>query len=287
MQSPATVPSTTTLGAPQIEAVIMQSGSAADPYAPVVEDTQNIQVGELLEFQVVAYDAAGGRHILPASDWRWTDTANQYGTLDPNSGLFSVGTAAMANRGLVNATLTSTGATVAAWYLVNPNQARIIGKVVASNTNGPLRGIEIDFFDSTLTQTASVVSSYDGTFRASAKLTTVQFTVNPDSIPSTFWQQFSYGQNPAYISSPSTQQPTLLYDAGSDTCMAAFQTLYSRSGSQLGNALTIGENFMFAPTQPSTLLEPVTPANPSDPNLIVISSKATYQTRPTSNGCTG
>ena len=148
-----------------------------------------------------------------------------------------------------------------------------------------MRGVEIDFFDSNQNEVDSVLTSYDGTFRASSKLTAMQFTVNPDSIPPTYWQQFSYGQNPAFITSPTTQQPTLLFDAGSNQCMTGFQTLYSRTGSQIGNALIQGENFLFAPAQPSVLMQPVTPANPTDPNLIVLSSKATYQTRPNSNGC--
>jgi len=265
----------------------MQAGTTTDPYAPVVEDTSNIQIGELLEFQVVQYDPLGGRHIIPAVSWRWSDASDQFGTLDPNSGLFKVGQASMPSHGVVNATVAATGVTAGAYYLVNPYQARIIGQVIGSDTQRGMRGVEVDFFDANLNEVDSVVSSYDGTFRASARLSAMQFTVNPDSIPSTYWQQFGYGQNPAYLTNPSSQQPTLLFDAGSNTCLTGFQTLYNRSGGQIGTALVQGENFLFAPTQPSVLLQPVTPASPTDPNLIVISSKSTYTARPNSNGCTG
>jgi hypothetical protein len=265
----------------------MQAGGAADPYAPVVEDASNIQVGELLLFQVVQYDPLGGRHVMPATSWRWDDTSDQFGKLDPYSGLFSVGESAMPSHFKINATVVATGATVASYYFVNPYQARIIGQVIGSDTQRGMRGVEIDFFDANMDEVDHVVTSYDGTFRASSPLTAVQFTVNPDTIPATYWQQFGYGQNPLYISNPTTQQPTLLFDAGSSTCTTGFQTLYSRSGTQIGNSLIQGENFLFAPTQPSVLLEPVTPANATDPNLIVISSKTTYQVRPNSNGCTG
>jgi hypothetical protein len=272
---------------PSIEAILMQSGNNGDPFGPVVEDTSNIQVGELVEFQVVQYDPLGGRHVIPAVSWRWDDKPDQFGTLDPNSGLFSVGQASMPSHFKVNATVASTGVSVGAYYLVNPYQARIIGQVIGSDTQRGMRGVEVDFFDSNQNEVDAVTTSYDGTFRASARLTAVQFTVNPDSIPSTYWQQFSYGQNPAFLTNPSSQQPTLLFDAGSSMCFTGFQTLYSRSGSQIGTTLAQGENFLFAPTQPSVLLQPVTPASSTDPNLIVISSKSTYQARPNSNGCTG
>jgi hypothetical protein len=277
----ASVPS---LSTPTIEAVVFQAGGTPNTFPPVVEDTSNIQVGELVDFQAVAYDSTGGRHVLAATNWRWSDTTNQYGSLDPYSGLFSVGQSPMASRGTVNVTVN--GATIAAFYLVNPNQARIIGQVIGSDTNKGLRGIGITFYDSGLNVTAYVVSSYDGTFRASSKTTAVSFSVDPDTVPASYWQSFSYGLNPAYVTDP-TQPRLLTFDAGSDTCNAGFQTLYTRTGSQIGTSPIVGDNFLFSPAQPSTVLTPVTPAVAGDPGLIILNARSTYPSRPQSNGCTG
>ena len=278
--------STSTVGAsglttPQIEAQVFTSSTATGS-APVVEDTLNIQTGELVEFQVVAYDSAGVRHVLGATNWTWSDSANSYGTLDPASGLFAVGSAATPSRQIVNARYN--GATVAAYYNVNPYQSRVIGQVIASDTKAGVRGVGVTFYASDNTVAGYTLSSYDGTFRASVRANAVKFSVDPTTLGTGYWQSFSYGLNPAYATDPTASQ-LLSYDDGVDTCDATFQTLFHRDATQIGSSLVIGENFLFAATQPCTLLTPVTPANTADTGLIYVNSRTSA--RPASNGCSG
>jgi len=274
------------LTAPQIEAVLMPSAGAVNNNPPVVEDPLNIQTGEVVLFQLAAYDVAGGRHVVTSNNWSWSDTVNQFGTLDSYSGLFTVGQAAMSTQYNVNAYYAGSATPVAAKYLVNPHQARVIGKVVASDTLAGVRGVGIKFYASDNTLSGYAVTSYDGTFRASVNTNAVKFSVDPDTIGPAYWQSYSYGANPAYASDHS-QPPLLTFDAGVDTCDSSFQTLYRRDQSQIGTSLTLGENFMFAVTQPSSLLIPVVPASSSDPGIIILNSRVSYPSRPTSTGCSG
>jgi hypothetical protein len=282
--SKSTVVTTPTLSTPTIETqVFSASATAGSGNSAVVEDPLNIQTGEYVEFQLVAYDSSGVRYVLtPSADWTWTDSSNVYGSLDPSSGLFKVGHTATPTELVVNTTYNHK--IYGAYYKVNPYQSRIIGQLkgsdqVSAGSSGGLAGIGITFYASDGTITGYVTTSYDGTFRASVAGGTVGFSVDATTVPTTYWQSFTYG---------TSAGATLFYDAGATTCIAAFQTLYPRGGlPAIGTTPIIGENFLFAPTQPSSLLVPVTPTTLTDPGLIILNAKSTYPSRPTSNGCTG
>jgi hypothetical protein len=261
-----------------IEADLLSSG-AQPPVGtlPVVEDTLNLQLGELVKFVIVGYDSVGGRHELTSTDWRNADTSQEFGSLDPGSGQYAIGQNAMGSSMLVEGKYQ--GVPYRTYFKVNPTQARLIGQVVSSDGRTGVRGVSLQFFAQGGEVVGSVKTSYDGTFRASVPLNAVSFTIDPASVSTPFWQSFNFGLD-------STNTP-VIYDAGSPTCTTPFNPFYSRAGVLIGTTLSVGENFMFQPQEPSGLLTPVVPAVTNDPSVIVLAARTTYAGKPVSTGCSG
>lgn len=257
----------TNLTTPQVEAIITPSSvTSTDPNAVVVQDAQNIEVGQNLTFQLAAYGPTGTRYVLSPDRW-FSDDNGIYGNLATLSGNYQVSTQLSQTAYQVGSTYSTI--TYSTNVQVKPREARLIGRILSS-TGTPIRNIGIMFYDS-LGLAGEVFSSYDGTFRASVDTGVTTFTIDPATVSASYWLSYTYNDS--------------IYDAAVDTCKAPLGTLYNSTGSALGVSLSVGDNYMFAPAQPAALLTPVRPASANDAGVIVLAAKATYTTKPSSTGC--
>ena len=153
-----------------------------------VQDPRNIQTGEQYWFQLVRYDDAGNRIIIPGASWQLSDTT--YAQLGDNSGLFLAGNNATPSNQFVFAFYNGTRYEVQ--YNIKARQVRLIGQVLKEGSDEPLPGVEIFFFDNFNTLVGIAKSSYDGSFRASVPTNTTEFTPTVESITNEYYQSFTY-----------------------------------------------------------------------------------------------
>lgn len=212
----STTPTNPNLGTPRIEAIVRVDSSSLQhpgnftpaelldptnqevyndllPTAKTVfgyQDTLNFQVGEHYVFQLAAYDTVTGRRtVLPAS-FMSSDATNTFGSLAENSGSFEASSTATADNQTVFATYN--GVNYQLEYAVRPRQARVIGKILTSDTNAPVGGVSINFHTDTGLFVGQVTSAKDGSFRASVPTSASQYTVVGNTIPAAEYRVFTF-----------------------------------------------------------------------------------------------
>ncbi|CAN5573929.1 hypothetical protein BH11ARM1_BH11ARM1_14820 [soil metagenome] len=174
-----------------------------------VQDPRNIQTGEQYYFQLAYYDSSGSRRIInDGVTWTTSDSSGIYGNIGSNSGLFLAGSAVNQTNQFVFGLFEGTRYEVK--YNVNPRQVRLLGKVLDEH-GAPVPGVQLNLFNSFNSLVGQVVSSFDGSFRASVPTNTQKVTPTVDSIPANFYQSFSYGG--------------LRYTVGLTQCKAQLPTL--------------------------------------------------------------
>lgn len=194
-----------------------------------LQDPLNFQIGENFVFQLVAYDkTTGARVILPASFFS-NDIDGTYGLLGQNSGNFNASSVATADDQTLYATYQ--GVSYESKYAVRPRQARVVGKVLSTDTNTPQAGVELLFYTSTGQFVGKVVTAADGSYRASVPTSAFEFTINGNSINPGNWREFMFN--------------SLTFDASNADCRAVLPAL--QQGTQV-----LGTIFLT----PRTLAEP-------------------------------
>jgi len=206
-----TVPGDTTNSSNlMIEAVLAPNGAEpSNPANYVVQDPLNIETNQNVKFQLVSYDSAGNRRVLPAESWRTNDTGSVYGQLGTNSGLLIVGSRTTDEELTVEAVYQ--GRTYTTAYRVRPRQATLRGQVLDSTTGKPIRGASVEFYNSAGTIVGRVRQPFQGFFRASVPLNAAFFQVRSESLPAAFRRAFRF--------------EGLNYEAGSDFCRAPLPAL--------------------------------------------------------------
>lgn len=212
-----------TLGTPRVEAVVRiertnlkdptkyTDDELADPQvvspddlivptAYGVQDIQNFQTGETYYFQLVAYSDTGRRVILDAR-FTSSDSEQKYGLVG-DSGLYQASNVPTPEPATVTAMYNDVR--YSAPYRVYERRVRAIGKVFVEGTSAPLDGATVEFYNSEGMLVSSVVSAYDGSYRASVPLSATFLTVNSQKLPSNYYA--SYIMN------------GLRYDAGDADC---------------------------------------------------------------------
>lgn len=108
------------------------------------QDLATIQSLDQIQFQLVYYNGAGTRVVLPTDQWTSSDTSQLYGTLSYNSGTYVAGNATTPNPLVIQAVYNN--ATFTANYSVVARQVRLRGLVESDVTHTRLSGIEVDFY---------------------------------------------------------------------------------------------------------------------------------------------
>jgi len=177
-----TTPTGPTLGpVTQIEAVLAIDRQApADPNDYVYQDPLDLQTSSNVIFQLVTYKTDGTRVVLPATNWNSDDDDAFYGTLGATSGLFTSRDRVTTNPQTVS--IRYNGVVYSARYMVKPQQATLLGKVVDEAGN-PVRDVTLVFFNSSGEQTGTVRQPSSGYFYASLPLNTVSFQVLSSTVP--------------------------------------------------------------------------------------------------------
>ena len=190
-----------------------------------VVDPTNVATGEQVIFQLVNYttDSSGNpvRHIIPGVVFTTSDFNSTYGVLASNTGQLTVSNNATSQPIFVTASYT--GGTFSAEYDIKIRQVRLLGNVLDENTNqaAALAGCQVQFYNAANALVDTVTVAFDGSFRASVPTNTTSFTVNGDSLPSSYYHSFTYN--------------TLRYDASVVSCFAP-----APSGLQVGTTTLPG-----------------------------------------------
>lgn len=204
-------------GTPRVEAVL--TDTSLDPNFSY-QDPLNLQTGDGVTFQLVSYSSSGERTVLAPDGWRTTDTNSTYGILASN-GVFTAGNSAMPTGSKYIVTATFGGRDYSSYYVINPRQVRLRGKVLAEADSAdqsvnPVYGLTVNFYgprnpddpSSATVIVATVHTAVDGTFRASIPSSATGFSIDPASVPGPYYASFRYlGAR---------------YDAGSTFCMPTF-----------------------------------------------------------------
>jgi hypothetical protein len=196
----ATSGSTGTLNPIRVEGVL-----ASNP-AQIV-DLQNVQVGDVVQLQIVGYDSNRQRVVLSSGSWTTNDGTGA-GTLS-SSGLYT----ATKSTGGTAFTFTGSngGKLYSANYQVKPVQALVTGSVMDSNGAASSR-IVLVLYNATGTVMARGTTASDGTFRISTPITAKRFNLDPASMSTTFYFRSFVYQSKRYtalISSCTAPLPTL------------------------------------------------------------------------------
>jgi len=195
-----------------------------------IQDPLNFQIGENFVFQLVAYDkTTGERVILPATFFS-SDSQGIYGTLGQNSGSFDATNTATADSQTLFAQYN--GGNYEVQYAIRPRQARIVGKVVSSDTNTPMAGVQLLFYTNSGQFVGQVTTASDGTYRASEPTSAFEFTVNGNTIAPTNWREFTYN--------------SLTFDASNPDCRAALPAL--QQGTQTLGTISITPKTLDQPS---------------------------------------
>jgi hypothetical protein len=281
--SSTTSVSLSNLSTPQIEAVLTTAGATGVTSLPnpVVEDARDIQIGDIIQFELVAYDSSGGRHVLAGTGWS-KNLSSQYGALNSVTGQFTTTQTAMPNIDAIGVTYNNTLYTAS--YQVQPQEPRLIGQIVSSSGGAAVPGVEVDFFNSSGIQVGAASTAYDGTFRASVPSSAVSFTLNSSTITGAYWQSFAYGFGGT----------TFQYDAGSTTCYAplsyypvTWTGIQPTSTAASTTSLPTSASSLFLAPAGTSAFAQVLPLSSSDPGIIVLAARVGNATKPQSSGCSG
>jgi hypothetical protein len=78
-------------------------------------------------------------------------------------------------------------------YEVKERQVRVVGSVVSEGASTPLPNVTVEFYDGNGLLVSSVVSGYDGSFRASVPMSTEFLTVNSQRLSNDFFRSYVTG----------------------------------------------------------------------------------------------
>jgi len=173
------------------------------------QDPLNFQIGENFVFQLVAYDNVTGERVVLPATFRSNDNTGVYGVLGQNSGTFEASNAATADNQTLFASYK--GLNYQTQFAVRPRQSRIVGKVLTSDTNTGVAGVELLFYTNSGLFAGKVTTAPDGTYRASVPNSASEYTVNGNTIPSSQWREFTYN--------------SLTFDASNADCRATLPAL--------------------------------------------------------------
>ena len=217
-----------------------------------------------------------------ATGFTTSDTANLYGTLTYDRGVF-VATGAQ-TQSAQTITVTYNGTSYYNQYDVLPHQARVRGRLIAHDTGKPVAGVEIDFYgpssanNSGLVLRGKVITQADGTFQASVPArslvgsqpfdATTSMQINNATLPASYQQFFQYNGN--------------IYQTGTISCVAPLELPGTTEafGDQTSSTpgLVQGNNDLLSVTQCSGTT-PVTSGN--------LELYSTKESTPTETGCQG
>ncbi len=192
-----------------VEAVLAPGGVApSDPAAFVVVDPLNVQVGQIIKYQLATYSTTGVRTVLPVTEWRNSDETSAFGQIGTDSGLYEAGNVVTTTTEFIGTRYN--GVDYFAAYQIKPAQASVQGQVVDSSTGQPIRGAAIEFYDASGVLIGTVRQPFQGNFRASLPLNAATFTINSDTLPTNYRRVFSFegngfrtGDPGCYASSPT------------------------------------------------------------------------------------
>lgn len=174
-----------------VEAILAPGGTVpADPSAWISQDPQNIQTGQSVVFQLASYSSSGVRTALPALGWESSDTTGTYGKLSADTGLYQAGSNLTSSPQFVG--VRYGGKAYYAAYAVKPPQATVIGQVVNSNTGSVVRGVYVEFYNTSGTLVGKVAQPFQGTFRASVPLNAATFQIVGDTIPGSLHRTYRF-----------------------------------------------------------------------------------------------
>lgn len=157
--------------------IILEAVLASNPNTFV--DPANIQVGDIVQFQVAGYDN-GVRTVLAAGPFATTDATNAVGTLS-STGLF---TATASSNQQFTASTSAGGANRTRNYLVKPTQALVSGTVVDSNGR-PVFDALVRIINGSNLIIATGRTGVDGRFRISTPATGESINIDPVSLSAT------------------------------------------------------------------------------------------------------
>jgi len=198
-----------------------------DPTVFGYQDPTNFQTGERFIFQLAAYHADGTRVILPAT-FSTLDLSGTYGNLGTNSGAFDASLKATSSDQTMLAVYN--GNTYQAIYDVKERQARVIGKVQLQTTNAPVAGVVVDFYDQNNFLSSKVTTAPDGTFRASAPIASVKFSVDPHSLSTSIYNVFVFG-GPTYAAgNPDCEAPLPALVVGTNPALGTIDLVPAVAG---------------------------------------------------------
>lgn len=159
---------------------------------PVFGDPLNIRTGEQVRFQMVGYTSTGERVILPATNWRTSDTTNTFGTIS-NTGVYDAASRQTPSTYLVSGTYN--GVEYSTEYAIKGRETRVTGMVLNQGTGLPVSGVYLYFFDINGAYVGIAQSTYDGSFRAALPRNAQRFQVVNDSLPAAFFRLIQFNSN--------------------------------------------------------------------------------------------
>lgn len=198
---------------PKVE-MIYSPGLGSLATLPVFGDPLNIRTGEQVRFQMVGYTSAGDRVILPATNWRTSDTSNTFGTIS-NTGVYDAASRQTPSTYLVSASYN--GIEYSTEYAIKGRETRVTGSVLSQGTGLPVTGAYIYFYDINGDYVGIAQSTYDGSFRAALPRLAQRFQVVNDSLPATFFRLIQYNSNTAL----TTVRPSYLDNRNSSGVVVA------------------------------------------------------------------
>jgi|LauGreDrversion4_2_1035121.scaffolds.fasta_scaffold91120_2 hypothetical protein len=207
---------------PKVE-MIYSPGLGTTTTLPVFGDPLNIRTGEQVRFQMVGYTSTGERVVLPANNWRTSDTSNTFGTLS-NTGVYDAASRQTPSTYLVSGTYN--GVEYSTEYSIKGRETRVTGSVLNQGTGLPVSGVYLYFYDVNGDYVGIAQSTYDGSFRAALPRTAQRFQVVNDSLSATFHRLIQFNSTAAL----STVRPSYLDNRNSSGVVVAQSV--STSGTQ-------------------------------------------------------
>lgn len=150
--TPTTGTTTTVPSTAHIEAIVTHltsydsvTLSSGQTIQWLYQDPSTIQSLDQVTFQLVYYNAAGTRIVLPCDQWTSSDTNQSYGALAYNSGTFQAANAVTPSPQVASAVYNNKVYSVS--YSVVPRQVRERGYIQSDvSPHTGLSGVEVDFY---------------------------------------------------------------------------------------------------------------------------------------------
>jgi hypothetical protein len=198
---------------PKVE-MIYSPGLGSVATLPVFGDPLNIRTGEQVRFQMVGYTSAGDRVVLPATNWRTSDTSNTFGVLS-NTGVYDASSRQTPSTYLVSGTYN--GIEYSTEYAIKGRETRVTGSVLNQGTGLPVPGAYIYFYDVNGAYVGIAQSTYDGSFRAALPRLAQRFQIVNDSLAASFFRLIQFNSTAAL----TTVRPSYLDNRNSSGVVVA------------------------------------------------------------------